>query len=209
MMKVAAVVCGAICPYRAEKEVGQPWVQRSFFTAGDAQRVGWRLVSQLGPQGPQVVWACPECALELGVIARLEGGYRSALTILETHDGIMSTLAFSETRWPERAMVGKGWNMAATGLLGRLVKLALVECVYAPKLDRKGTIKRSIIKRLQGYSITYAGRNALQDGRYDVPKEVQKERAARWAESRRLAERRRGAEVERSQGRPGFTMVYA
>lgn len=208
-MKMAAVVCGAICPCRAEKEVGQPWVQRSFFTASDAERVGWRLVSQLGPRGPQVVWACPECALELGVIATLEGGYRSALTILETHDGIMSTLAFSETRWPERATVGKGWNRAATGLLGQLVKLALAECVYAPKLDSKGKIKRPIIKRLQGYSITYAGRKALRDGRYDVPKEVQKERAARWAEQRRVAERRWGAESERSQGRPRFEMVYA
>lgn len=186
MVKVAAVVCGAICPYRAEKEVGQPWVQRSFFTAGDAERVGWRLVSQLGPQGPQIVWACPECALELGVIAKLELGYRSALVILDSHGGIMSTLAFSETRWPKRSTMGKGWNMAATGLLGRLAKLALIEREKEPMRDAGGKLKKNkagrLRERVQGYRITRAGQQALKVGRYDVPKEVQKERAARWAD---------------------------
>jgi hypothetical protein len=188
----------ARCPYIKENgDGGQAWVQRCFLSSNEAQVVGWRQVRQVGPQGPELVWACPECALALGVVAKLvEDGYEAALVILLRHGGIMSTRDFSLERWPDMSTGGKGWNMAATGLLGRLVKLALVECVFA----RKTKAKR---RRLQGYRITRAGQLALQAGRYDVPPKAQKERTVRRAKNRRRFKKRPAGE------RPRFEMVYA
>jgi hypothetical protein len=201
-MEAGAVVCGAICPYRTENEVGQPWVQRSFMTADFAKKIGWRLVIYLSPQGTQVVWACPECALELGVIAKLEGGYRSALTILDNHGGVMSTRTFSETRWPERPTIGRGWNMGITYLMGRLAKRRLVDRMYGPKRDKDGG--RVVGQQFIGYKISRAGQQALKYARYDVPLNLIKSKhlaKSRWEPSIE--------EKEPDQGHPRFKMVYA
>ena len=164
------VVCQSLCRFRFTKEgpTPQEWLQRSWLDTSTAEKVGWRPVTQMGPRGPEMVWACPNCALELGVVAKLSVGFRAALDVLARHEGVMSSVDFSETHWPDRSTFGRGWNLPVTYLMGRLAARGLIRPVFIPKTNKKG--KKLATLRLQGYRITHAGQQALTNGCYDVPR---------------------------------------
>lgn len=175
--------CGAFCWLKKlddERQMIMP-----IYEEGERADEGWRKVPQdhekaglFRPDTHGNIWACPKCALSLGLVAVLTPGFRRALEVLHDKKGVMLPSELAERLWPaspfwhvsykcgqQGATRGSALWRSAGGLLGKLVKRGLAQVVY--KKEGSGV-------RLRGYEITSSGDLALLRGYYDVPQAMRK-----------------------------------